>query len=665
MSAIWGVVDFNGKAISEEVKKTFKEVFSECVIDRIDEISGEDFYFACGLQYINAEARYEKLPVRNGDEIFTADAILDNREEVCARLGIRNADVKSAGSGNEAGAGVGLEGCTKAAAEDVMADGEIIRLAFDKLGRESLDLMRGAYCFAKYDRASRRVEIVNDAIGNRFVYYIVRDNVLYFASLMRPLDELLKPKADMTWMAGFLGQRGFDIFTDSETTSLEGVKRIMPAGWLTFENGRIISSINYWNPQNIKRQKKTKTDAEYREEFRTIFTASIEEAMRTDGEVAMLLSSGYDSTSVACIAAPILKKRNKKLYSFTSVPDIGYENDKSEPWEIGDESELVKKTVEFLGNVEPDFINLHGVNLWDIRKEYMKVCEFPYKSPQNMIWIHEGYKRAGEKGARIMLTGAFGNGTISFDNAYQYFIWLCRHFRFKKFIEETNALKKRNGISRKRTLKVTFKGVFGILPASKKAQKTYLRTYVNQSLLKAKGITDYIEREGKLLQKAQTNLELYHTLFLRNINFRHYGEFTQKNSLYTGVINRDPTRDKRIVEFVKSVPADQFTHNGYFRRLVREYLYDIMPPKYFIRHPFGNQSVDMKQRFESYDAHVLEEWRAIAGSDFVNSEYGRSIIDADKLQNTVNSLNFSDVEAFEIAMNFYTLNCIEYLEKHC
>ena len=43
------------------------------------------------------------------------------------------------------------------------------------------------------------------------------------------------------------------------------------------------------------------------------------------------------------------------------------------------------------------------------------------------------------------------------------------------------------------------------------------------------------------------------------------------------MVPRDPTRDKRLIALVLSLPVEQFTHAGQERRLVRQYLQGKIP----------------------------------------------------------------------------------------
>lgn len=58
---------------------------------------------------------------------------------------------------------------------------------------------------------------------------------------------------------------------------------------------------------------------------------------------------------------------------------------------------------------------------------------------------------------------------------------------------------------------------------------------------------------------------------------RQVGENELHESLFTGVIYRDPTRDRRLIELVLSLPIEQFVCPDIDRRLVRVYMKGIIP----------------------------------------------------------------------------------------
>ncbi|MBO4615998.1 MAG: hypothetical protein J5717_01485 [Lachnospiraceae bacterium] len=633
MSAIWGAIDFSGREISENTRNILRSAFNECAIDRTEEISSGNVYMGCGIQYFTPESKNEKLPFEKDGAFFTADAVLDNRAEMCSKLEIINTPE--------------------------LADGEIIRLCFERFGKDCLNDLLGAYVFVKYNSSTGVVDIVADAVGNRYIQYFLEDNILYFSSLRAPLERLKKEvKVNKRWIAYYYGVNTLDTFYDSESTIIDGIYRTIPATHMIIKNGQIESKNQYWDVTKIKRSRKHKSDSEYRKEFIDLYRKCITDAIRTDEEVSVFLSGGYDSTSVACLAAPFLKDKGKKLYSFTFVPDEDFVYEGPVGKEAN-EYESVKRNMEFLGNVECDELSLKGIDLWDIRKEYDKVTELPYKSPENMIWLYKGFQKARKKGARLILSGAFGNGTVSYNNLLPYLMWLVKTFKFKRYYDEITAIQQRYGSHRKKIVMSTLKGIFeGALPDTVRFD-AYKTCYAYESFLAENGAIAEIKRNDRINKRSYNKAEKHHGLFLPSLNFRHYGEFPFKNSLFTGVLFRDPTRDKRMVEFVKTIPFDQFTHNGYTRRLISEYMREYMPPKFFIKHPFGIQSADMKFVFEKEGDRVIEEWKSI-----VSSLDDKGVVDKDRLLNDLNTKSMKDFSYVEIMRLFYTINALEYINNY-
>lgn len=633
MSAIWGAIDFSGREISENTKSVLRKAFDGCAIDKFSELSVKNVCMGCGLQYFTPESRNEKLPAEQGGVFYTADAVLDNRAEMCGKLGVSDTPE--------------------------LPDGEIIRLCFERFGDSCLNDLRGAYVFVSYNSSTGTVDVVADAVGNRYIQYFIEDDILYFSSLRAPLEKLKKEvKINKKWIAFYYAVNTLDTFYDSESTIIEGIDRIAPATHLVIKDGKITDKRVYWNVNNIKRARKGKSDAEYKKEFVDLYRKCITDTLRTDEEVAVFLSGGYDSTSVACLAAPFLKEKGKMLHSFTFVPDEDFVYEGPKGKEVN-EFKSVKRNVEFLGNVECNPLSIKNVDLWEIRKEYDTVSELPYKSPENMIWLYEGFKRARAKGARLILSGAFGNGTVSYNNLLQYLIWLVTHFKFKRYSEELKSFQMRYGASRKHIIKSTLKGMFEGAKPENIEYEAYKSCYAYESFLVENGAVALIKKNDKLNRKSYPNAQRHHDLFLPALNFRHYGEFPLKNSLFTGVLFRDPTRDKRMIEFVKSIPFDQFTHNGYTRRLIREYLEEYMPPDFFVMHPFGIQSADMKFVFEKEGDRIINEWRSI-----VSSLDDRGVVDKNRLLADLNAKSMKDFSYVEIMRLFYTINALEYINNY-
>lgn len=631
MSAIFGAVSLGDREIPKEHIECLKNSFSRCKIDRYEYIEEKKLFMGCGLQYFTMEAQFEKLPSVSGYSFFDADVIIDNRKELLDKLNMDS------------------NGC--------IPDGELLLSMLNRYGADCLTDCVGAFSFVMYDRKTNTITIGADSVGYRFVYYLLQDGILYYSSLLNPLEAIIKERSpNKRWLADFIGQDNLNMFTECEETPIQGIYRIAPAHYLTISNGGIIKK-QYWSVYKKTDRYRCKNDSQYRECFLRLYTECVECLLRSPKETAILLSGGYDSTSVAVLAAPMLKKFGKKLYSFTSVPFKDYKTDFGDAVMV-DETEAVLKTKEKLDNLECTFMDMPDMNCWYDRKDYTAICELPYKSPQNLLWMYEGMKEAGQKNARIMLGGMFGNGTVSFDNARLYFAGLFRRGRFITLYKEVKALNQRQHYTKKSVIITAARDALGIGRRKKTTtEELFCNSYAKQEVLRQTGADSRIYSMQHRLEKSMNSVKQYHKEMITPDILRHYGEFAQKNSLYTGVIIRDPTRDKRIIEFVMNAPQYVFTHNGYTRRLITDYMKELMPEHIIRERRIGRQSADLKARILKDGEKIKAEWL----SNY--SKYSDNCwIDCIKAASQLKDKNISDMTDFEIVRHIYTNIFLEYLD---
>lgn len=630
MSAIWGAINFHDGEIASEVIEIFRNSYSKCAIDRMEQIIVNNIYFGCGIQYFVPEAKFEKLPNRIGNRYYTADVLLDNRKELLEKLDMEDSPM--------------------------LPDGKIYQLTREKYGDMADNIMIGAYTSVSYDTSMGLIEIVADAVGYRFVHYMIEDGVFYFSSLIEPLAKIKKEKkANMKWLANFIGQDNLNMYLECNETPYDGIYRTEPAERIKICNAKIVREI-YWNPFKDCKKVRYKDDSEYRKAFRDLYKECVTCMLRAE-ETSVYLSGGFDSTSVAVQAAIELEKKGKKLHAFTAVP-ISEFNETADKWLINDETELVKKTAEQYKNIECNFMELRDVNGWHDRIEYLPIAEQPYKSPQNLIWLYRGAQLSAEQGAKVILSGAFGNGTVSFENVREYLVWLFQRMKFVTLIKEISALGRKLNYTRKSILISTIKDTFGIGEEHLKREDVIPHSYVRLSWLEKFDTIDVVYRNSSELIKSRRNHRKYQKIFLDRVNFRHYSEFAQRNSIYTGVILRDPTRDKRLISFVIGLPYNQFTHNGVRRRLIREYMDDVMPEHIIKERRKGVQSADLKKRISLHEDQIKAEW-----IQSLEKYKNHPIIDTAKAIEELKSKEINEMTNFDIVRYIYTIIFLEFLEQ--
>lgn len=636
MSAIWGAIDFKGNTISKVHKEILRNAYQDCKIDRYEEYAERHIYMGCGIQYFTKEAEHEILPVKQKKHIITADVMIDNRMQLAEKLNIE--------------------------ITENIADGKLLCDYIMKYPKQSLNDMLGAYAFVDYDEEKEQATIVCDAVGNRFVHYMLLDRVLYFSSLLQPLEQIMENvhgnlPLNHRWISDYIGQDNYNMFTECEETPIEGILRTAPGQSVKISKTGRIKKEKYWDPFRDQKRIRFANDEEYKKHFLNLYKECVNCLLRANGETAIFLSGGYDSTSIAAFAAPALEKRGKQLYAFTSVPFKGYESEFDAKM-IVDETELVKKTQEYYPNIICEFMDLPEMNPWYDREKYEKMFELPYKSPQNLLWMYQGMEHAREKNARIILKGAFGNGTVSFENSMSYMTWLLKRGHWITLFKEVQALRYKHHYTRKSVIKTTIRDALGIGRKRISKEDLIRASFARENYLTENHTIERLLKRSKSIGYYKSNYKKYREAVLEDVTFRHYGEFEQRNSLYTGVISRDPTRDKRMVEFTNGIPYDQFTKNGIFRRLITEYMEGLVPDHIIKASGQGRQSADLKQRICKNAEQIKEEWLQIFENDMNNP-----MIDCEKAKEKLEKTCIQDMTDFEIVRYIYTAIFLEYIKK--
>ncbi len=600
MSAVWGAVLLERsehKKLPEGIPAAFRRHFSECVIDRVEETETESVYMGCGIQYFTPEAVREKLPVAAEPVYFNADVVLDNRKEIGDILGI---------------------------AEDVaqIPDGELLYRMYSERGEKALQELLGAYAFIFHDAKKGQTDLVIDAVGDRMIYYAVHQQVLYFSSLLMPLAELTGAGLNDRWLTDFLAMDHLFMINETEETPFENIYRVAPA-CIVRVTSEGLHKEKYWNPERTVKPLRLKNDEEYQEAFRKVFTEAVKCRMRGE-QISALLSGGYDSTAVTAIASRLLQKTGKRIAAYTSVPLADYK-EKQDEFYVENEREIVEETCRFLGNVEPHYVSMEGVNPWNGHYAGMKRFEMPYKSSLNFLWIPECMKLARLQGSRIMLNGSYGNTTVSYENIQVYFNELKRRKRYVRLFKEINCFAKTYGFDTTYVKKQLFGREKKRNADEGKWTSLYRKSFVRPSIVKRTGCD---ERIGTLNQQFGGDGKSHNQQrkwMMHDLSLRQIGEIAQKNSLATGVILRDPTKDKRVIEFCMSLPFDQFQKQGEGRRLVSRYLRDYLPPHIFAKRYQGRQSADFVYRlaldWDNIRSTWLQQCKDCADSRYVDAGY--------------------------------------------
>ena len=564
MSAIYGAVYKAGKA-DEAAANKMQQGYSKCKIDKHEHILFQNVMMGCAHVFATKESANDILPLEDEDYIYTADVIIDNRTQLASELDVN----------------------------EELSDGALLFLAFKKWKEKMCDHLIGIFSACFYDKKTEDLWLFTDHTSSRCVNYYVSKEGFFFSTMITPILNVVKDKIGISekFIAYCESNCSADLLFEAELTAFDGVYQLEAGHYIHYHDG-IVEKKRYFDPMSLYKKLRI-TEEDGFKLFRDTFSKCVEELLRANGEVGITLSSGLDSSSVACVAAPLLEKRGHKLYSYTSIPIEGYTND--DDFLVANEENGVRKMCQSVSNIEMEFVNCPDKNAFTDLKQLVPILECPYKSGVNLVWIDYIYNQARNKNVRIILKGQYGNSTISYGTLMTTVFQLFLSGHWIKCINEINSFGARNHIARKDILKV----IKQAYDDNRKSKPIELNdAFTKEELLKKYCVIAEIEKidHKEANTWIDTQKERFNSMWSPRI-LAHLGAFDTKLGLKEGIVVRDPTKDIRILQLCMNLPITCFGGGGLERRLVREGMEGIVPKNIRLdtRHR-GWQGADLEYR---------------------------------------------------------------------
>ncbi len=227
-------------------------------------------------------------------------------------------------------------------------DGESIVHLYEDLGTECFSQLNGMFAIGIWDANHHRLVLARDRIGQKPLYYAVRDHRLVFGSELKCLAvvEGICDEIDPTAIDEFLTYQ----YIPHPGTIWKGVRKLAPGHFAVFENGEI-SVQRYWDfdptlEAPIRRE-------EACEKLRELLNDSVKLRMQSDVPLGSFLSGGIDSSLITAIAQ---SHSSEPVRTFS----IGF------PVSDFDETAYAAKVAQHLGTTHQRFeVTPSGVDVID------------------------------------------------------------------------------------------------------------------------------------------------------------------------------------------------------------------------------------------------------------------------------------------------------------
>jgi asparagine synthase (glutamine-hydrolysing) len=547
------------------------------------------------LRSVLPEDRHDRQPITGNRVTLVATARLDNRGELIEKLGLERARART------------------------LADSDFILAAYERWGDDCPNQLLGDFSFAVWDRIEQRLFCARDHLGRHPLVYFSSDRLFALASMPKGLFALPDVPRRLDEDEVVRRLRVAPLYeTAPRANHIFAGLCTLPAGHCLTVTRDGESSSRYWAPDPSRRLRLS--DAETLEAFREQFDEAVRCRLRGIGNVGSQLSGGLDSSAVTVTAARLLAAEGRGLTAFTAAPRSGYTAEGAAGWPW-DESHAAGLIAARHSNIAHVVMRPDGTTPLDAIRRCLMLADRTPVNPCNAVWDQQICAEAKRRGVQVLLTGQLGNMTISYDG-YARLAALLRQGQWITLGRELMLLRRSASTQLVSLLRPY------IPPRLWQRLRRVMRPAQPQPTALHPDLLARFERQER--RETQAHFRMIGDGFaLRSAGlFRvDLGPFLAATSAGWGVDSRDPTADRRIVEFCLSLPEDQYLRNGTARCLVRQAFTDRLPTEVLAQTQKGRQAPDYHESLEKCRDEVLAELDSMA-----NSPLARRCLDLPRLR---------------------------------
>lgn len=515
------------------------------------------------MLHTTPESLTERLPLERDGLAITADARIDNREELLDSLAMAKEQ------------------------RGRLSDSEIILLAYRRWREGCAARLIGDFAFAIWDSHQRHLFCARDHFGIRpFYYHHEPGQRFIFGSEIKTLfcfEDLPKvPNEDK--IADYM----LEMFEDKSRTFYRDIHRLPPATTLTV--GRRGANLKEYWTLDPSREVQLCSDAEYAEAFRGLFIEAVRCRLRSAFPIGTTLSGGLDSSSIACVAQDLIASQSQdSIHSFSIVFDEIKASDERE------HIEKVRATRPF----QSHYVSGDRATPFDHAEEMLRMQDEPYYAPNlhltSLVW-----RSANENGVRVLLEGLLGDNVLS--HGIEYLNELAGRGHWIELAKQLRRYLDCSGrevpLARILTAYIVQQGFSPRLPEPVLKAWRRFKRYPTDPVAKTLGRFQkaYAERVGLRGRLEQAYRDKRTIQSCRQVHAK---------SLVGGVVEtafeaydkgcsgfplepRFPFADRRLVEFCVASPGTQKINHGYTRIVLRQAMKGILPEGIRWRHDKGD-----------------------------------------------------------------------------
>lgn len=594
MSVICGILARNGAPIGPDLREAMIAKMPRYAADAVVQWHSGEIALARGLGVFTPEDVHDQgvIEICGGQVVYCGFATLNNRAELVADLGLDAADVGH------------------------RSDAWLVAQAYQRWQADCADRLSGTWAFAAWDHRTKRLTVIRDHSSLIALFYYYSDT--HFAFSFRPKALLALPFVPKSVNLDRVGQTLIVLRDDPVNTVWDGI-RLLPPAHRVVVDAASLHVVQYWGPDNA-REVSLRRDEDYIDAFRDVLDRAVNGYLRSPAGVAATLSGGLDSALLAESAARQLTSAQGRLQAYTSVPRFNSAAF-TRVQQFGDEGALAGAVARQVGGIDHHIFDAAEITpVAGIARVVDQSDTLDY-AVGNCFWLCSMLDHAAAADCPALLMGAAGNASVSWDGGSymaNFSSWPPTRQAFANWHQ-------RVGGSRLQALRSLVLAplvprqvrVWRDRKASSRYSSWHGYSSMNPAWFDDQQMEARIAASGRSLLFERPFLpdpREEQLMVLRPTRRQGLGAWSHMGA-YNGVQARDPTTDRRLIEYCLGVPLRQYQRDGVTRYLARRALDGRVPDEVAWNRRRGLQASDLVLRIRHSAGEVRDTLERIETSD--------------------------------------------------
>ena len=571
MSGICGIVNLNGDPIHRELLERMTAFMVFRGPDAQDVWINGGVGFGHTLLRTTFESAHEQQPFSlDGKVWITADVRIDGRDELKEKL-----------------AAIGRDGLGE------VTDVALVLHAYHAWDKDCVKHLIGDFAFAIWDDSRRRLFCARDHFGVKPFFYASLGQSLVFSNTL----DCLHQHPDVTDTLNDLAIADFLLFgtnQDPGGTAFADIRRLPPAQSLTWSDEGLKLNCYWTLPTNVEIRYRPAGD--YVERFREVLEIAIADRLRTRN-IAVDMSGGLDSTSVAAIAKRLLAGENMPfgLRAHTIVYD----------------RLIPDKEREFAGMVADKL----GISIqYCVADDYRLYQQFdqlgmhlpePMHAPELAMFI--AYRRLQSVQGRVLLTGWDGD-TLLNESPKPYFRQLLRERSFGRLLVGVVSY----ALSERRLLPLRLRAWLRRDRSARDRQKPAYPVWLNPTLEERLGLRARWEQVNATVPASHPVRPYAHRILAYVTKWSNFFDNFDSAENRVPLEIRHPFFDLRVVDFCLTLPPQPWCVK---KKILRDAMRGFLPELVRLRPKTPLAGWPAAKLLATDDARWIDDFVAVPGLD--------------------------------------------------